>query len=848
MKSPKLLRRLATHACVVLLLLNFAPAAAAQRRRRAPARPRTQTQAPARTQGVSPTPQATPAHAPQPQSARRVEPELAVEEMLAADSYTVYLEVRRVGTLARAEEVKSAVASLRLLGGEEVKPVTDLYGFLSDNAEALGESRVVVAFMPARPEVPQALMAVELESSEAAVAFEPKLRRMLGAQVPQVKKAVAGAAPAPVVVPRPEANERARAARPAAADFALRRVGRWLLASDSPFTLKRLRGEDDRPRLADSPRFQSVRARFASDSLFVYVDTNVAQQGWALQMQRASESPLSDPTQTPGTTSTEVNVDMTGVEMQSRQGVPVEAQPELTEQPVEAEAAPEMSAEERAAVEEEARAVAAAEEEAEKLTPPPPPSEEEVAVRGMDRVLRGLWGGVPRIPGAVALGARLDGGSLAVRVAVENTPDGVISIIPFLPNIVSGPPVTGETASVAPADSELFVAGSLDWMQVYNQTLGAASVSPIMIRGTTYDGDYTEKKAEHQPSVDETVAAVEKLFGFKFKEDLLPALGNEVAISVPLSTGEFRLAGMGGGEAKKEEREAEPGFLYLAALNNPERVREILPRVLVVFGFASLSTPQRAEKRKGFDINVLGAGSGFSYTIINNFLVAGELKAVRHCVDSFDARQTLASTNAYRDTVAWQAKQKLVHLYLSDSVLKNTFEETRTRSGGSTDPLVRALLTQLEAAETAPASYEATNEGDIVMHEARLPVSLVRTYALTIAVAAKDSQVLMNETMAVYALNRIAGAQLSYKDERNKGRYATLEELFAEELLEKTFLENMEYNFELEVMSDKFEISATPKTYGKTGRRSFFVDNTGTVRGADHKGQPANTDDPAVEQ
>ncbi len=847
MKSPKLLRRLTTHACVVLLLLNFAPAGAAQRTRRGRATPRAQTQAPARPPRGTPTPEAAPPRAPQ--QARRAEPDLSVEEMLAADSYTAYIEVRRVGMLARAEEVKSAVASLRLIGGDEAKPVVDLYGFLSDNAEALGESRVVVAFMPARAEVPQALMAVELESSEAAVAFEPKLRRMLGAQVPQVKKAVTSTAPEPVVVPKPEANERTRAARPAAADFALRRVGRWLLAADSPFTLKRLRGEEERPRLADSPRFQSVRARFASDSLFVYVDTNVAQQGWALQVQRASVSSVNDPTQPPGTTSTEVNVGETGVEVEAAQSVPPETQPEVAAQPVAEEIAPEMSAEERAAVEEEARADAAAEAESEKIEPPPPPSEEEVAVRGMDRVLRGLWGGVPRIPGAVALGARLDGGALAVRLAVENTPDGLISIIPFLPNIVSGPPVTGETASVAPADAELFVAGSLDWTQVYNQTLGAASVNPAgLLNGGTITEIAGEAEAERQPSVNETIAAVEKLFGFKFKEDLLPALGNEVAISLPLSSGDFRLAGMGRNEAKKEEREAEPGFLYIAALNNPERVREILPRVLVVFGFASLSTPQRAEKRKGFDINILGAGSGFSYTIINNFLIAGELRAVRHCVDSFDARQTLASTNTYRDAVAWQAKQKLVHLYLSDTVLRNTFEETRKRSGGSTDAVVRALLAQLEVAETAPASYEATNEGDVVIHEARFPISLVRTYALTIAVAAKDSQVLMNETMAVYALNRIAGAQSAYKDERQKGRYATLEELIAEELLEHTFLENMEYKFELEIAGDKFEISATPKTYGKSGRRSFFIDNTGTLRGADHRGEPANTDDPAVEQ
>jgi hypothetical protein len=837
MKPPTLLRRLTTHACVALLLLNFAPAGLAQRRRRSKA-PRPQPQAPARPPSVSPTPESVPARAQPPQPARRAEPDLSVEEMLAEDSYTAYVEVRRVGTLARSEEVKSAVASLTLFADAEAKPVIDLYNFVSANAEVLGESRVVVAFMPARAGLPQALMGVELESPEAAASFEPKLRRMLGEKVPQVKKAISGAEPEPVVVPRPEANERARgAAKPAAPDFALRRVGRWLLAADSPFTLKRLRGEEERPRLADSTRFQSVRARFASDSLFVYVDTNVAQQGWALQAQRASE--VHPPPDAPN--GPVLNAPGTGETTPANP----EAQPEPTGEPVEMETS-EVSEEERARNEAMAAEAASATPE----PPPPPPSEEEVAVQGMGRVLGGLWGGAPRIPGAVALGASLDGGALALRLAVENTPDGTVSLIPFLPNLVSGPPVTGETASVAPADAELFVAGSLDWTQIYNSTLGAASVNPAALTASFGGGEEGggEEKAERQPTADETVAAVEKLFGFKFKEDLLPALGNEVAISLPLNAGDFGLGRPPTGEEKNEESEAEPGFLYLAALNNPERVREILPRALVVFGFASLGTPQRAEKRKGFDIHTLGAGSGFSYTIINNFLVAGELKAVRHCVDSFDARETLASSNAYRDAVAWQARQKLVHLYLSDSVFKHTYEETKKRSGGSTDPVVRLLLAQLEAAETAPASYEATNEGDVVVHEARLPISLVRTYALTIAVAAKDSQVTINETMAVYALNRIAGAQSAYKDDRKKGRYATLEELVAEELLEKTFLENMEYKFELEVAGDHFEVSATPKTYGKTGRRSFLLDQTGALRAADHKGQPAHADDPAVEQ
>ncbi|HWW77902.1 MAG TPA: hypothetical protein VNZ44_21035, partial [Pyrinomonadaceae bacterium] len=170
------------------------------------------------------------------------------------------------------------------------------------------------------------------------------------------------------------------------------------------------------------------------------------------------------------------------------------------------------------------------------------------------------------------------------------------------------------------------------------------------------------------------------------------------------------------------------------------------------------------------------------------------------------------------------------------------------RSGGSTDPAVMTLLAQLETAETAPASYEATNEGDVVVHEMRLPFSLIKTYAAAVTVGVKDAPVLAGESMALYALQRIGGVESEYKDEKKKGRYGTLEELVAEGLLEKEFLQHMEYRVELTATSDKFEATATPRSYGKSGRRSFFVNESGKVRAADRKGEPATADDPAVEQ
>ncbi len=44
-----------------------------------------------------------------------------------------------------------------------------------------------------------------------------------------------------------------------------------------------------------------------------------------------------------------------------------------------------------------------------------------------------------------------------------------------------------------------------------------------------------------------------------------------------------------------------------------------------------------------------------------------------------------------------------------------------------------------------------------------------------------------------------------------------------------------------------FALGATPVVYGKDGRSSFFLDSSGTLRGADKKGAVATADDPLVE-
>ncbi|HEV7891677.1 MAG TPA: DUF3352 domain-containing protein [Pyrinomonadaceae bacterium] len=871
MRPPKIFKRLTPLVIAAILLSFAAPASEAQRRRsrtrtRAAQRarrhtPRTnpaRTQAPTTPSVVSTQPAASGAQPSNPDNAsapratdetgaderRGPQDERTFEEMVGADTYGAYVELRRVGTLGQSNELKTALVGLKFFGDVETKPVTDLIEFVSSNHEPLAEARFVMLFMAARPRVPLAVSAVEFPTAQDAAAFEPRYRQFADEQLKIYREKY----PEPKDSTERRPSRRGGRAQPKPEakqtpfDFTLKRIGRVLISAEKGLSLKRLRGEESAPSLADSSRFQNARTRFSSDSLFVYVDTGVTMQGYTRLGQEAAAGGVD-------TTAGRVGVETVGVA-----GEPEIAVIAPTSTPLEVATAPAESAtpepeemegdEESELTEEQRKALAAelaAEAEANK------PSEEQLAVSGMGSVMRSLWGGMPRIPGAFALGVRLDNGAVVLRLAVENSNDGKVSIIPFLPNFVAGPPVTAAAAEVAPADADIFVTTSLDWEQVYVSTLGTAAMAPTMASlSRTTDG---ESAADDKPqTAEQALATIEKLFGFKFKEDLIPALGNEVAFSMPFDANDLGLGPSRRHSPKKEDekaKESEAGAVVIVSLNDPDKIRKILPRVLVALGFVPFGDrASQAERREGFEINSAG---GFVYSVIDRFLVVGaDITAVRHVVDSYAARRTLASTNSYRDATGWQAPQKIVQAYVSEALMRSTVEETKRRSGESTDPLVRALLAQLEA-PPEPASLETTNEGDAVVHELRVPVSMIQTYALSIAVSMRDMPVISGESSATYALYEVHNAEMSYKDEKKKERYGTLEELAAEKILDKGFAEHLGYRIELNASGEKFDVTATPKEYGKTGRLSFFLDETGTMRAADHKGKPATASDPPVD-
>ena len=132
-------------------------------------------------------------------------------------------------------------------------------------------------------------------------------------------------------------------------------------------------------------------------------------------------------------------------------------------------------------------------------------------------------------------------------------------------------------------------------------------------------------------------------------------------------------------------------------------------------------------------------------------------------------------------------------------------------------------------------------------HELHLPKNLILTMVAGIANASKNPPPEMNESIGMAGLHMIANAEAQYKAGSKNGPYGSLEELVNAKLFPMEQLDKYGYKFEITVIGDQFEAVATPKEYGKTGKRSFFIDKSGVLRGDDHGGGPATVADKTLE-
>ena len=122
--------------------------------------------------------------------------------------------------------------------------------------------------------------------------------------------------------------------------------------------------------------------------------------------------------------------------------------------------------------------------------------------------------------------------------------------------------------------------------------------------------------------------------------------------------------------------------------------------------------------------------------------------------------------------------------------------------------------------------------------------------------AQTSSSQIADENIVIRSLLTIHGAQMTYASTYGNGNYATtLEALRHAELIDPILASGYKYGYTFAMFTTlastttpaTFVVTATPQHYPETGRRSFFIDTSGEIRGGDKKGRVATASDPYID-
>jgi type II secretory pathway pseudopilin PulG len=140
---------------------------------------------------------------------------------------------------------------------------------------------------------------------------------------------------------------------------------------------------------------------------------------------------------------------------------------------------------------------------------------------------------------------------------------------------------------------------------------------------------------------------------------------------------------------------------------------------------------------------------------------------------------------------------------------------------------------------------------NIVSAVALVPVMIIAAIAIPNLLAARQAA---NEGATIRSLRIIHAAESTYQATTGRGQYGTLTDLQRDALISPDLAREVRsgYRFKVEVFKPSsespaaFAVMAVPAEYGSSGRRSFFIDETGVIRGEDNHGLEASKSTPPV--
>jgi hypothetical protein len=755
---------------------------------------------------------------------------ITFDNLLSADSYKIYVEIRNVGQLINSSSFTELVEPILKLAAPP-KEFRTAVKWLAAHAEVITTSRMMVASWPTAKNIPNVLVAIEFENAEEAAKFEPQLNTVLEKVLPPqpaatptppanptpVGTATPGASPipSPNAQPKPNADNQTQSAQvELKPSYHVTRSGALVFVTSTPLTLKNLKPANSKT-LNEDPNFRAAYDRFTSESIFAFFNIKAIEQEEKEQRERAIET-------------------QKALEQAAEPGP--DASPQVPEEP------DEPPVPEPTFVPSPGDPSSVATLGTLSATPAKPPDELGNLLNSFSMAFFGGFGQA-KWPEAIGLAGTLDASSFDVRALFVTSQGEKIPAIPFFPLLVSGPVLVPESPSILPADTELFVAMSLDLPKVYADFL---KPTPMMVR----PGVAIEPTSQTEPET--PFAFIEKKLGAKLNEVLLPLLGNEVVFSMPLSpdTPDPRVTKSPSADNSSSDSvtltavtmSQIPSPTIAFALRDKEGMRAFMPKLIDAIGFKGASGLAQTQKRE--DTEIVTYANILSYAFIGNFLVISpNPKNINHVVDAYLKHETLSSDINFKNFTRWQPRQVQGQVYVSPALMES-YKRWAAEPSVLVNDQTREFLSRL-AFVAEPVTYSLSNEGNGPLHQLRVPKNLLLMAVAGMSAETNVSPMTMNERNAMGNLYVIAGAEGTVKEK--KGSFATLEELIAQNQVNRELLEGHGYKFFVNLVGEGFEITAVPIEYGKTGRMSYFINEGFVLRGGDHGGGPATIADKPVQ-
>jgi hypothetical protein len=314
-------------------------------------------------------------------------------------------------------------------------------------------------------------------------------------------------------------------------------------------------------------------------------------------------------------------------------------------------------------------------------------------------------------PYAIAMGGSLEGDSVTVRALVfYNTNQSAGALAGLFSSVASsvsaGQPVA---ANFAAADADLFVDVMIDWEKLYETIESVFG----MMAGAQANAEALPGGAQGA----NLFAMVEASLGFSIKNDLLPTLGNELAVSLSGFDRFFAPALRAASNGQRASAMPLPRFMLMIGLKDRVEFEKLIGRI---FNKASSASAQLA--RTSYRGATISYSKDIAYTISGGFFIlSGSPSDIRRALDARAMGNSLAATAEYRAAVG-SSQQAMMQAYLSPSISSKLYELVSAEVAKSNSGLKDYVRSAAQSRSAIGVTMMPDADG--LMMEMRVPTNL----------------------------------------------------------------------------------------------------------------------------